>query len=111
MICKLEDTHDPQMGTLFGCPTNLEYVLKRLINASLSVDEAIKERSVKCLGLLEGAGLLGSADYEAIYNFVIEVSNYKKHALKKSEGEGFALGRILVLKALFKIFLNNIEAI
>jgi hypothetical protein len=111
LISKLEEINDPQMGTLFGCPSNLEYVLKRMINASMSVEEAIKQRSASFLGVVQEAGLLASADHEAIYNFIIDASNYKRHVLKKSECEGFALGRIMILRTLSNSYMDNIDVI
>lgn len=50
--------------------------------------------------------MFDEVDDESVRNFVMDVSNYKKH-LKKNEMEGNAIGRILIVKALKALFLND----
>ena len=103
-------TNPGENDTPMGCRDNQQYVLTRLASACLSSDPDIKFAA--SIALEAVAPHLSGLKVRPLLEYVLAQSDYKKHCGgKPSEVEAYAVGRILIVRTLLRVFRNNPEII
>lgn len=74
---------DQPMGIHLDIPYNVEYIVKRFVNASMSTDSEIRHNASTALRSFSHSFTI-EIDQSKLVKFVIEVSNYKRSGNKKN---------------------------
>ena len=100
---------DQAPGVHLDIPYNVEYIVKRFINASMSTDPEIRNNASTALRSFVHCFII-EVDQSKLVKFIIEASNYKKSGNKKNENEAYATGRILAFKSMASLVKDSVEA-
>jgi hypothetical protein len=99
---------------LFRVGVNLEYVVKRLISATLARDGGIKFNAYLALSSCTQfvPALMATIDVQVLVDFILAQSSIKKHCEgKASDIQAYAVGKILIFRALRPLLLDNIAVV
>lgn len=110
---QLEQRPGEGQDPVINCSTNAGYVIKRFISGCLSKEGDIKFNSYFALStLLLQFPLSRQTNIGAVVEFVLTQSDIKKNCGgKSSEIQAYAVGKILIVKALGSLLQNNLEII
>ena len=73
---------DQPVGVHLDIPYNVEYIVKRFVNASMSTDPEIRLNASTALRSFVHSFII-EVDQSKLVNFIIDVSNYKRSGNKK----------------------------
>lgn len=75
---------DQEMGKQLSIPYNVEYILKRFVNACMSTDPAIRKNASTALSSFSHMFPI-EVEQDKLVDMIIGASNYQKSHNKKSE--------------------------